>query len=171
MFYNLKRIIALIMLISLSACGFKPILATNSTGYKALTEIKVVSVEGPDKLRLKRLVNEEFDNDLQSIPKYDLKISISYNSFPMGVMKDTQITRYRVTTNLNYILINAETQKTVDSGAISLNGSYDASNSDFSNYISERHVSDNLVKELSKELKGRLSLVMADLEAKGESRP
>ncbi len=169
---NIRKILTLIIIaFSIVSCGFKPTLSKNASGYKALTEIRVVGVEGADRLKLKRIIDEEFYNDLQQQPKYDLKISITSTSYSMGVMKDSQITRYRIKSDLNYTLIDTETKKIIDSGGMFLNGSYDSAKSDFANFIAERQVSDALVKELSKELKNRLSLIISDIEEKkGEDR-
>jgi LPS-assembly lipoprotein len=163
---NKKIIMAIIIMFILSSCGFKPILAKDSAGYKSLTEIKITNVNGPDRLKTKYIVDEEFSNDSHSIPKYELNIDVNYSSSSMGVMKDSQITRYRIHANLNYTLVDIESKKIVDSSSISLNGSYDADESDFANYTAESQVSDNLLRELLKDLKSRLSLVITDLEGK-----
>jgi hypothetical protein len=162
----MRLILITLLFITISSCGFKPILAKGDSGYKVLTTVKLASVDGPEKFRLKRIVEEVFDNDLRHNFKYDLKISFSFNNFAIGVMKDTQITRYRIVSTLNYVLVGLEDNKVLNEGAMSLNGSYDAAESDFANYISGQKVSDELTKELTKELVGRLSLVIADIEGR-----
>lgn len=160
----MRLILIILLLINFSGCGFKPITAKGESGYKVLTTIKILSVEGPEKFRLKRIVSEVFDNDLQHNDKYGIKLSFSFNSISTGVMKDSQVTRYRIVSNLHYTLINLEDNKVLNMGMIPLNGSYDAANSDFANYTSEQNVKDELTKELTKELMGRLNLIIADIE-------
>ena len=154
------RIIFIIMLLLLSSCGFTPALAKNSYGYKALSEIKIVSISAPDKLRAQRIIEDIFINDPHNLPLYEVKISITYSNLAIGVMTDSQITRYRVTANLHYTLVNAETKKTINIGSMSLNSSYDSESSDFANFIAERSVSDQTLKELVEELKTKLILVI-----------
>jgi|GEM_PF-4586894 hypothetical protein len=160
----MKLILVILMSIAISNCGFKPILAKNAAGYKVLTEVKIVRVEGPERFSLQRYVDEIFESDLRNNARYEVKLKFNFNTDAIGVMNDTQITRYRVTSILNYNMISSESNKIVNEGEISLNGSYDASNSDFANYVAERKVTEELTKELTKELVGRLSLIIADIE-------
>ena len=165
----MKSTAIILIMLFVSSCGFKPMLAKNAPEYRALTEVRVISIDGPNKLRLEHIINEEFESDISGIEKYNLKISVSYNTASMGIMKDSQITRYRITAILDYTLLDAETQKKLDIGNISLNGSYDSANSDYANYVANRHVSDNLIKELASYLQRRLSLVIADLGDRSEN--
>jgi len=162
------RIILIIILLGLSSCGFKPMLAKDSNSYEALNKVKIVDVSGQDHLRIKRIIEESFVNNPHTTV-YDLKINVSYSVSSMGVMTDSQITRYRVNVTLHYTLLDSETQKILDNGAILLRSSYDSEGSDFANFVAERNVGDNVLRELSDELKTRLMLVISELEENGQN--
>lgn len=162
------RAIFIVMLLLLSSCGFTPTLAKNSYDYKALSELRIASVTAPDRARAQRIIAEVFFNDPHTLPRYDVRIDITYNNFPMGIMTDSQITRYRITAKLHYTLIDAEAKKTIDVGSMSLNSSYDSEGSDFANFIAERSVSDQTLKELAEELKVKLMLVISSREKNGK---
>ena len=149
-----------ILILGLSACGFKPMLAKNNEGYRMLDEVKLVEVNGPDKLKLERIFLEALSGHPHANPLYDLHVTVNYSSSSMAILKDSQTTRYRVKVNLHYRLLDAETQKNIDTGNLYLYSSYDVASSEFMNYIAERYVGDNILKELCEELKSRLNLVI-----------
>jgi hypothetical protein len=162
------RIITLIILFSLTSCGFKPMLAKNTLGSQALNEVKVVRITAPDKLRAERIVSETFNDNWHISPLYELNIDIGYENSAIGILKDSQSTRYRVKVTLNYTLLDIETHKQVDSSSLYLYSSYDVAESEFMNYISTRYVSDNILKDLCSELKNRLILVLSSSKQVGK---
>jgi hypothetical protein len=150
-----------LLFLCLTACGFKPMLAKNNDGYRMLDEVRIAKVEGRDSLRLKRIILENFDPHPHSLPLYDLNISIAYETSSQGILKDSLTTRYRVKVTLNYSLIDADTKEVMDQANIYLYSSYNVAESEFMNYMSERYVSDNILKELCNDLKSRLNLVLS----------
>lgn len=151
----------ILLLFFLSSCGFKPILARNSEGYRILDEVRLSKVEGRDKQKIERIILEILDTHPHSTPLYDLEVSVSYENSSQGVLKDSLITRYRVKVILNYRLINQETKDIVDKGSMYLYSSYNVEDSEFMNYISERYVFDNTLKELCEDLKNRLNIILS----------
>lgn len=156
---KIKALTIFIILLSLSACGFKPMLAKNIDGQTILDKIQLVSVEGPDQPRLHRIISQEIGSSNNSY--YQLRIQVHQEISSIGVMKDGQSTRYKVKDIFNYNLVETHTQDSVDSGSIFLYSSYDVPQSEFANYISERSTNDNLIEELCRELKSRLILVLS----------
>ncbi len=156
------------MIISLIGCGFKPMLATNSSYGKNLEEIRLNEVSGEDKPRLQRIISETLGSYPNVKSLYDLNISISKNNTRMAVQRDDISTRYSVTVNLSYKLIYIENKKLIDQGMITLTNSYDVEDSDseFAYYISDQYVSDNLLEQLADELKIRLGLVLLSKKEK-----
>ena len=73
-----KRSLIIIFFLGLSGCGFKPMLSQESNGNKAIEEVRIASVEGEDKFRLKRLISESFATDSRAVPLYDLNIKITH---------------------------------------------------------------------------------------------
>lgn len=152
------------LLFILSSCGFKPLLARNSEGYRILDEVRIAKVIGPDKHKIERLILEIFDPHPHSTPLYDLEISVSHENSSQGVLKDSLITRYRVKVILNYKLLNQENKNVIDEGNMYLYSSYNVEDSEFMNYISERYIFDNTLKELCEDLKNRLNLILSGKE-------
>jgi len=160
---KLKQIsLKILILFMLTSCGFKPMLAKNPQGEIILDHVQLVSVEGYDQPRLHHLISKEFQE--YHHPKYQLNINVSEEISSIGTMNDGSTTRYKVKVTFNYNLVILETQETVDRGTVFLYSSYDVPQSEFANYISERHISDNLIKELCSELKSRIILVLSSRE-------
>lgn len=156
---KIRSFLIIFFLFSLTACGFKPMLARNSEGHTMLEKVQLVSVEGPDQPRLHRIISERIASS--NNPLYQLKIQVAEEISSIGVMKDGQSTRYKVKATFNYNLVEIDTQDTIDKGSIFLYSSYDVPQSEFANYISERYTNDNLLEELCEELKSRLILVLS----------
>ena len=136
-------------------------LAKDTEGYNALEHVKLYQVEGPDQLRLNRIISENMGDSLGISPLYQLKIRVSNELSAIGTMKDSISTRYKVKVTFNYELVDIETQANIDQGNIYLYSSYDVAESEFQSYIAERYTNDNILKELCEELKSRLILVLS----------
>ncbi len=155
-----KRSLIIIFFLGLSGCGFKPMLSQESHGNKAIEEVRIASVEGEDKFRLKRIISESFATDSRAMPLYDLNIKITHENTEQSILKNNQVTRYRIKITMSYNLVDLETKKTMDKGSLYLYSSYDTAYSEFMNYMSERSISDNILKELCEDLKLRLNLLL-----------
>lgn len=165
---KIKIVVLLIVSSLLMSCGFKPVLAKNSSGSRVEFDISVIQVTGKEPERNQKLIEKLFDSQ-RTFTKYSIKINYNYSPNSLGVMKDGQITRYRLNANMDYILIDNEDGKELSSGSINLSGSYDSSNSDFANFVAERTISDQLLTEMIRELKIRLSFVMNNLNTNNEN--
>ncbi len=164
----MRYILFIFITIALVGCGFRPMLASNSNYGKYLEEIRLNDVSGEDKPRLQRMISETLGVHSHVKPLYNLNVTISRQTTRMTIQKDSISSRYMVGVNLTYQLIYIENQKIMDQGTKMLSNSYDVedSNSEFAYYISEQYVSDNLLKELTEELKTRLGLVLSSQQEK-----
>ena len=156
------------MIITITGCGFRPMLASNSSYEQNLEEIRLNDVAGEDKPRLQRIISETLGSYPHVNPLYNLNVTISKYTSRMAIQKDSISTRYMVGVNLTYQLAYIENNTIIDQGIIALSNSYDVEDSDseFAYYISEQYVSDNLLKELAEELKIRLGLVLSSQQGK-----
>jgi len=157
----MRRITHIALMLLITSCGFKPMMAKNTEGYQIVEKIQLSQVDGPEQPRLYRIISESMGDKLGTAPIYHLKINVNNEVSSMGVMKDNLSTRYRVKVTFNYTLVKIETQEPIDSGNIYLYSSYDVADSEFANYIAERYTNDNILKELCEELKSRLVLVLS----------
>jgi hypothetical protein len=159
--------VLLILSMLLSGCGFKPMLVQDNGGYKSLGNVKLIKVEGKDRLKIERIINESLgiaaDNNLAL---FHLNIKVSHIVSSGAVLKDGQTTRYKIKTSLEYSLFDANSNKTqeIDKGTVYVYSGYDLEDSDFANYIIDRSVSDDALKDLCTELKYRLISTLTNYE-------
>ncbi len=158
--YKFRIIPFFVIFLCISSCGFKPSLAKESEGYRLLDDISLSKVEGKDHLKLERFFSDYFIPSPHALPLYTLNLKINSSVASMGILKDSQSTRYRVRVDLDYSLFDAETKKKITQGNLYLYTGYDVEESEFINYTSERVIVDNLLKELAEELRHRLISVL-----------
>jgi len=158
----MRIILSIYVLLFLLACGFKPVLAKDQQA--SLSGIMLLEVEGDEKEKLQYNIAKALNFDSKNPIKYYLKLKITQNLLSLGVMKDTQTTRQRVSITLDYELLRASDNMVVDKSSLSLYGGYDVAGSEFSNYVSANYTGDNVIKELCVQLKNRLRMALADQE-------
>lgn len=155
------QIFAILFLILLNSCGFEPVYSTNSEHYSYADSLRYIEILGDTKVKL--------DNDMQNAildsfrPRnnpgeyqYKLKFKIKSSNVAYAIEQNNQITRYLKTLELEYSLYKNGQEKTIDSGIISVNGSYDSTNSHFATIMSERNVEKSLIKIIASELKRKI---------------
>lgn len=156
---SIKFVFIILSIIILSSCGFKPMYAKNSNNSDLLHQVQLVEVSGKDAPRAERIISELIKHS--SNPQYYLKINVEQSMNAIGVQKDSTNTRYQLRVTFKYQLFEASTYNIIDRGQIYLYSSYDIVDQDFQNYIAERYTSDNILYELSKELRNKLILVIS----------
>ncbi len=166
---------SLLGLLSLSACGFKPVYGTAS-GISEQSPIRAgikivasgagvgsssnnVSVDES----ANRAIIRQFTQNMEDIvadsdaPTYKLEVVLSQSIGGLGVARDGTASRYNLTVNSSYRLVRLADNKLVDSGAISNVTSYNNPNNKyFSTYISEQDARKRGVKELAEMYRQRL---------------
>jgi hypothetical protein len=149
-----------VVLMSISGCGFKPMLAKDNQLNFALHNIKIGKVEADNPVKTERLLVEVLNIEHSSNVLYKLDVTITSRTESQAIQKDGVTSRFRVRSDLKYSLQDLATRNIIDSGQMHLYGSYNVAYSDFMNYMSSRYVSDNLLRDLFVDLKNRLSLVL-----------
>jgi hypothetical protein len=144
----------------ISACGFKPMLASKNNETASMKNIKIGKIEAKNPIKVERLLEEIFHNEDQSEVLYRLDIEIKNSTESQAIQKDGVTSRYRVRIDLKYNLHDISSNNIIGSGKLYLYGSYNVAYSDFMNYMSERYVNENLLRDLLNDLKSRLSLVL-----------
>ncbi len=152
----------ILILLLLASCGFKPMLAKDSESADLLTHIKLKTVTGLKSVKSRDIVEKIFDPASVVEPLYFLNLDVQSENTAFAVLKDSQTTRYRVKTTINYNIVNVENNKIVNTGSLYIFNSYDVAYSEFMNYTSNRYASDIGLKELCDQLKIRVTAILAN---------
>jgi len=164
----LSRIILLIISLTIISCGFKP-LHKEETDNKVIIGLAAIKINHIGDRNTKKLSYSLEDilnpNNIVIKQKYTLQIRTDRKVVASAILKDSQATRTKITITANYILKDTTSNKIINQGHISNSNSFDISRSnEFTNYTSESYVTDIIIREISSELKTRLSNIFIRLE-------
>ncbi len=148
---------AMIMLLSLSACGFRPLYAT--TGESGQLKSQLQSIElayesAPTNQSIarafKRLVSPEGKT---KSPRYLLNLNSEASHGALAIQLDQEVTRYKTTVSLSYSLVDKLTGELLREGSISRQGGYDVVESEYAEHVSRKDTERRVARELAEDLK------------------
>ncbi len=161
------RPILVLLLLSLTACGFQPL---HGRAFRALTDadLSAVRIE-VDRTRLGQLLKAEIEDgvnpDHQHAEKlYTLKITLTEREIYLFINPDGTSSRGDIEYRSNYQLLRILDGKVVQQGALSRTSSYNISETaDYASYVSEEDARKRGVTELAQDYKLRLSNLLVKL--------
>lgn len=162
------RNLFIIALLSLSACGFKPMYASKtSTPGGSLKGVLVEKVEGPGRMaqQLKADLEDKLNpgGAVPANPTYRLNLSLTSAESAIGVARDGTVSRYNVYLTSVYTLTRIADNKKITSGTLQQVSSYNnATNQYFSTFVSQGDASKRGVTELAEMYHQRLSPYLAN---------
>lgn len=167
----MKNFFILIMLVNLSACGFKPLYEKNTSSadnleYK-LSQIKVEvsnnETISKDFLFALKLSLDQFSNKSEKL--YLLKLDVKKELTASVIQNDSTATRYNVKTYINYEFYTISPHKLINKSSISMTSGFDTMPlSEYANYVAENSSFKNNIREISDELKKRLCQILLKIK-------
>lgn len=153
-----------VMCVVIGGCGFSPLYGNKAQGKGTVTElaaIELADIKGRMGQRLKNRLEDLFNPQHRHTTKgYVLDVVIQVTNTPFGIQLDSRITRYKTVISLNYTLVDKSTGKILSTGVVERQGGYDALNSDYATYISEKDNEKRITKELAEDIKLRLTSLL-----------
>ena len=156
--YFARNIIIMAVIGMVAACGFRPMYST-TTAQKddtipQLAAIKVApGVTRPGQefvTRLKELLNPRSEK----VPyRYALDIKVIKIDSPAIIQQNAQITRYKSTLTVEYVLKDMTTGKIIKKDSLNRSSGYDAVESKYATFISEHDIANRLARELAQDMK------------------
>ena len=128
---------ALAALVGLSACGFTPLYAAPGVAPK-LSAIDVSRPDGRVGFLLGQSLDDELGKDAKTDPAYRLTLQLKETRIPRGINVNNVATRYEVDLSAVYQLSDVKTRKIVTRGTVSVNATYDASESPYASLAGEQ---------------------------------
>jgi len=166
------RIIAVISLLFLTACGFQPLYEAGGSSSAMQTYLASVEV-GPIKGRVGQIMRNRLVSRLNGAgnPEYRLDVGLQQNSETFGVRPDTATTQEQLTLTAGVRLVSLKTGEPVLEENFRARTSFDLVLSDFATVSQREDVANRLALELAERIHRRLALHFAtdagagDLEA------
>ena len=155
---------ALLPLLVLSACGFRPVYGTQyqqerAVGSASLAQIKVVS----DNSRAGQLLKAEIEDRLnpQNIPaekRYTLRLGVAEYNIPLFVAPDGTFGRGNIQYSVDYVLTRDADGATINQGGLSRVSSYAASetNAIYASYVAQQDAKKRGVIEMASDVAMRM---------------
>ncbi len=145
------RILLMLLLFFVSACGFKPMYATGGGAHFAENPInlQIDDIKTGIGQQLRIEIEDRFDkiNSANGKP-YRLIANVQKNLQPVLTDQDRRISRYNVIIKSNYNLIDLENGKVVAKGTLSARSAYNVVQSEYATYAAD----DNATKEATTQL-------------------
>lgn len=167
--FNNKRLWSLIAvlgtIVSLTACGFRPLYTSNSVNdndkyvQDEMSQIFIDEIDGFHGQKMRRqllsLISPEHEVERG---KYRLSVEIGTpTKSELGVKRNNQATRFRLSYNVRYTLYSFPQMNKIKSGSVSKFSSYDVNNSPRSSDVAKDYMEDRLLKEIARDITIQIS--------------
>ena len=158
--HSFASIIAIIMLVILSACGFTPVHSKQGDNEEVARKLASIYVKP-----IKTLLGQEYVNTLEDIldpsrtgtvKEYEMEVVVSKDVSALAIERDRTITRYKVAVTANYTLKEIASGKIISSGIVRGSSEYDKVDSDYATYVSENDTTNRAIRELAQDTKIRI---------------
>lgn len=153
----MKRTAALLTVLAgslaLSACGFKPIYATQEGGSPISSQIQLERVVAPENVApyLEEALNARIVSADGVSPRYELVVQARENADRLAVQIDATVTRYNYRLRGRYWVLDRETGERVRGVAEAIT-SYNIVNSQYSTLFAERAAVEKAARQLAEEI-------------------
>ena len=149
------------LLVALAACGFRPLYG-RSENYALTQELAHISITSIEDRKGQIVHNFLLDrlnpNGRRADTRYTLKVSVSQTTEEIGLKFTEEATRAKLTLIARYSLTRDTDGKVLAEGSVRSVNNYNISDSEFSRVASERDATERAAREVSDEIKTRLSL-------------
>ena len=149
------------LLAALAACGFSPLYGGSEKSYIAqeLAHINITSIENREGQIIHNfLLDRLIPSGRRAESRYTLKVAVSRTMHEIGLKVTEEATRAKLILIASYFLTRDIDGKILAEGSVRSVNSYNISDSEFARVVSERNATERAAREVSDEIKTRLSL-------------
>ena len=149
------------LLAALAACGFSPLYGGSDKNYinQELVHINIDSIKDRKGQIIHNFLLDRLNpSGRRADSRYTLSIAVSRTIDEMGLKLTEEATRAKLTLIASYFLTRDADGKVLAEGSVRSVNSYNISASEFARIASERDATERAAREVSDEIKTRLSL-------------
>ncbi|MSP67082.1 MAG: hypothetical protein EXQ96_03085 [Alphaproteobacteria bacterium] len=158
---TVRGIGALLLLFALGACGFTPLHIERAAGggaSPALAQVAVEPLEGRIGYELRnRLLDRLSPSGTPAAPRYLLRLKLHENSAPLAVQLDARVTRYNLTLDASYQMLDARQGTVLFTGNARAIGSYNVVDSPFATESSRISTGVRAARTLADDIEAQLA--------------
>ncbi len=154
-----RSVIVIVALVTLGACGFRPLYGTRETGDTrrefALIEVAAMQDRSGQILR-NHLEHALHPQGRAARPRYRLSATLRESKASLAVRKTALATRANLTLSVNFVLRSAAGGQTLYGAISRIIVSYNILDSEFATLAAEKDARKRALKELSEDIRIRL---------------
>lgn len=156
------RILAPVLLLSLTACGLQPMYAGGGSGAIAqgLAGIDVPAIEGRSGWLVRNALQDRFGAGGSSATRYRLDVRLDERLEGLGVLGDDTVARERLTLRARYQLVDAATETIVLDATDGTDAGIDVVSSEYAVIAAEQSAEERLAKDLADRITARVALAL-----------
>lgn len=160
--YN--NLLKLILIFSLSSCGFRPVYKADSYDNSCLSLIEIEPISSIAGAELYHKLSTMIPASKNT--KYLLKIIATNSEIPLAMQKNSDVIRQIIYQTLQYQLIDKETGKIVKIEKINRTSSYNTVLSAYATNVESEKTLENLTRFVAEEIRTRLILYFNNTNCK-----
>lgn len=100
-------------------------------------------------------------------PKYTLSVIAKVETLELGLRFTEVATRAKLTLSATFFLVDHESGSVISEGIVRSANSYNIPDSEFARVTSEKDATDRAARDVSDEIRTRLSLYFSDINSRG----
>ena len=158
-----RRAAALICVLALAGCGFRPVYAPEESGdalaVEQLSEVRIEPLRDRAGQQLHNFLRDELNPNGQPVdPAYKLQVKLSQRSEKLAFRQDETATRANIIVNTAFVLRAAEDDRVLYAGRSSSINSYNILDEQYPTNVSAADALRRGLREISQDIKLRLAV-------------
>jgi LPS-assembly lipoprotein len=158
------RVLALVFCLFLAACGFRPLYQNTNTlagDATSLQQIRIANIPDQSGLRLRNALMDRFyHSGRPANPAYVLETRLVENHRDVIIEKDDTTTRRQIVLSAEYRLLEQNTRRVIDSGALRATSAYNILPSQYTTLVTEDDARLDAIRDLADKITLRLATVL-----------
>lgn len=158
---SLRRLAAVLLLLVLAGCGFRPLYGEQSFGSVVpdLQEIKVLPIRDRVGQKMYNMLLDRLNpHGVPDRPLYTLAIENAASREELGLEITEVATRAKLTLVSRYVLRRVDNQELLFSGSARSINSFNLIDSDYANLVAEEDATERALRENSEAIRARLGI-------------
>jgi LPS-assembly lipoprotein len=144
----------------LTACGFTPLYGRPGV-TAGLSSIEVVSPQGRVGFLLRQSLDDDLGHDKSAPAQYRLEMTLAQTRGPRGLTRSDVADYYDIGLTVHYALILVATGKTVDTGDVASQVSYDDSGQAYADISAAQDADSRIASDAARRIEIKLAAWMA----------
>ena len=163
------RLCVLVLALSLTACGFRPLYARTeqADGSALLDQVWIDTIQGANGVILRNyLIDGFYRHGYPQTARYILSINVVEYGRDVDVQKNDTTTRAQYVMLASYEIKDRTTEQAIDRGQVRSVSGYNILLSQYTTLVSQKDAKDRALKELADKLQTRTALVLSEPETR-----